>query len=332
VTVTDPEGQVVFDATAQPGAPVPDAVLGAGRGGRGGRGGGGGGGRGGGGRGAAAAAEAGGRGARGGQAGEAAQAGRGGRGQRGGARGGGRGAGGGGGAPAVSAVQGLNRAIWTNLTYDAMFQVPPGTVMWGGRGGGGPKMAPGTYTVKVTSGSWNATETFVLEADPRREPEMTPEEGAEQLRMTRDIGRITKQLYDDIATMRDLKAQAAAHAGKAGANSPVAAASKALADSLTAVEGDMTQLQGSAGQDALNFPGRMDNQLIVLYGSLISPERRLGSAQKERYNDLKPEAEALLQRAADAIKTGVAQFNQVATGAGLPAIEVRPPASGRGGF
>ena len=295
IVVTDPEGQEVWNVTAQPGAESPDAMS-AGRGGRGGFGRGGRGGGGGGGRGA----------------------GRGGRGAGGGAAP----------PPPAGARQGHNRAIWGQLNYEPMFQVPQGTVMWGGRGGPGPKMAPGTYQVRVSSGSWNATETFTLGANPGYPEPMTPEQGAEQLRMARDIGRITKQLYDDIATMRDLKSQANALAEKAGAGSPIAAASERLAEQLTAVEGDMTQLQGSAGQDALNFPGRMDNQLVVLYSALVGPDRRLGTPQIERYNDLKPQAEALLQRAAEAIKTGVAAFNQVATANGQPPIEVRPPGGG----
>jgi hypothetical protein len=31
----------------------------------------------------------------------------------------------------------------------------------------------------------------------------------------------------------------------------------------------MTQMQGEGGQDALNFPGRMDNQLLALYGAIV---------------------------------------------------------------
>ena len=42
------------------------------------------------------------------------------------------------------------------------------------------------------------------------------------------------------------------------------------------VEGDMTQLKGEAGQDALNYPGRLDNQLIVLYQNIVGTERKLG--------------------------------------------------------
>ena len=85
----------------------------------------------------------------------------------------------------------------------------------------------------------------------------------------------------------------------------------------------MTQLQGSANQDALNFPGRMDNQLVVLYQNIVGRERRLGSPVRERYADLKPEVDGLMQRAREALQVEIAAFNEVATAAGLDPIEVR---------
>jgi hypothetical protein len=85
----------------------------------------------------------------------------------------------------------------------------------------------------------------------------------------------------------------------------------------------MTQLQGEGGQDALNFPGRMDNQLIALYQNITGRQRRIGSPVRERYADLKPEAEQLMARARQALQTEVSAFNEVATAAGLPAIVVK---------
>jgi hypothetical protein len=201
--------------------------------------------------------------------------------------------------------------------------IPPGIVLWGG-GGGGPKMAPGTYTVKVTSGTWSASETFALKADPRYLPAMTDAQGAEQLRLGNEIGAQIKELYDTLGRMRDAKRQANELAAKTGAGSPIAAAAKALTDRITAVEGDMTQLQGDAGgQDALNFPGRTDNQLLVLYGSIVNTERRMGSPVLERYKDLKPESDKLMLRAHATLKTEVAAFNAAAAKVGLGPIVVK---------
>jgi photosystem II stability/assembly factor-like uncharacterized protein len=287
--ITDAAGQVMFTGTAQPGAgtepaapPVVQPARGAGAGAGGGRGGGGG--------------------------------------------GGGRGGFGNFGPPtnSIGAHKGLNVFTW-NTQYPAppgsnsLFTIPPGIVMWGG-GGGMPKAAPGTYTVKVSSGSWSQSQTFRLSPDPRYQPAMTDAEGAAQLKMALEVGGWAKQLYDKLAQLRDAKKQAADIAQKTPA---VQAAAKTLTDKLVAVEGDMTQLRGEGGQDALNFPGRMDNQVTGLYSNIVGAERKLPSAVTERYADLKPQYEQLMQRVSAALSTDVATFNAAATRAGATAIVIK---------
>src|SRR6185503_7751741 len=240
---------------------------------------------------------------------------------RGGGGGGGRGGGAGFGPPSIpaTALKGLNSASWSNLRLPAYFTIPPGIVLWGG-GGGGPKVPPGTYTVKVSSGTWSETQAFRVRTDPRYIPEMTEAQGAEQLRLAEEIGLMVKDLYDNLARLRDAKKQAADLAAKTPALAPAA---RTLKDKLEAVEADMTQMQGEGGQDALNFPGRMDNQLLALYGAIIGPERRMGSPILERYKDLKPQAVALRQRWVAALKTDIDAFNAAATKAGASPIVVK---------
>jgi len=318
--VKDAAGKVVYTATAQPGAgtalqaPPPIApaapAFGGGRGGRGG-------GRGGGAD-APAAAEAGAAPAQ--PPAEGAQqppAGRGG-------GGGGRGRGGfGAGGTTVSAQQGLNQVTW-NPRLDSPFTVPPRIVMWGGGGGrgGGPKAAPGSYTVKLASGSWSQEQSFRLSSDPRLPP-MTEADGAEQLKMAMDIGNQIKALYDTLAKLRDAKQQASQAAEKAPANSPLTAAAQKLKQQLEGVEGDITQLKGEAGQDALNFPGRIDNQWVALYGNIVQLERRVNKSVKERYTDLRPMTDDLMERAMGVLKADVDAFNAVATKNGGTAIVVK---------
>jgi hypothetical protein len=234
------------------------------------------------------------------------------------AQAGGRGGRGGfGGAPIVSAHQGLNRSTW-NARLAPFFTVPPKIVMWGGGGGGGqgPKATPGVYTVKVTAGGWSGTQTFRLNSDPRL-PAMTDAEGAEQLRIARETGVRIKQLYDTLLTIRDVKKQASDIAQKADARARMEAAAKILTDKLVAIEGEITQLQGEAGQDALNFPGRVDNQWIALYGNIAGMERKVNKAITERYADLTPPTDALMQKAAASLKTDVEAFNAAAKKAGV---------------
>ena len=316
VEILDGKGTSIATWTAQPGtapipdpgtvtgtgtpgaaaAPAPDAAAGAGAG----RGGGGGAGRGG--RGGGGAGEAGG---------------------EGGGQGRGRGGPGAGGPAGIaSAVQGMNRAVWTNMRFPSIYTQPQGIVMWGGGGSVGPKVPPGVYTVKVSSGSWSESQTFRLKTDPRLLPVMTDAEGAEQLRLAREVGGQINELYTNLAKIRDVKKQAAEVSGKS-AGTPVAAAAKTLTDRLTAVESEMTQIQGEGGQDALNFPGRLDNQLVVLYGNIANAERRLGTPVSERYKDLKPVADKILLAAQTALQADVATFNEVLKKAGLTPIVVK---------
>jgi hypothetical protein len=189
--------------------------------------------------------------------------------------------------------------------------------MWGGGGGGqGPKAAPGLYTVKVSAGDWSQTQTFRLNSDPRLPP-MTEADGAEQLRMARESGLKIKELYDTLLTIRDVKQQASDIAQKSDARARMEAAAKALTEKLVAVEGEITQLQGEAGQDALNFPGRIDNQWIALYGNVTNQERKVNKAVTERYADLTPPTDALMQKAATSLKVDVDAFNAAAKKAGV---------------
>ena len=114
-----------------------------------------------------------------------------------------------------------------------------------------------------------------------------------------------------------MKKQAAEIAQKADARTRMEAAAKALTEKLVAIEGDITQLQGEGGQDALNFPGRIDNQWVALYGNVANAERKLNKALTERYADLKPPTDQLMQRAATALKNDVAAFNAAASKAGV---------------
>jgi uncharacterized phage infection (PIP) family protein YhgE len=149
---------------------------------------------------------------------------------------------------------------------------------------------------------------------------LTDADGVEQLKMAMDVGGQIKALYDTLAKLRDAKQQTAKIAGTGGA---VATAAKTFTDKIVAVEGDMTQLQGEAGQDALNFPGRLDNQLVALYSNVVQEERKLNKSVKERYADLRAPTEDVMKRAQTVLTTDLAAFNDAASKAGAGTVVVK---------
>jgi photosystem II stability/assembly factor-like uncharacterized protein len=240
---------------------------------------------------------------------------------------GGRGGGGFGGfagfASQMSAHEGVNRATW-NARLEPPFTIPTGIVMWGGGRGftPGPKAAPGTYTVKVSAGDWSQEQTFRLSSDPRL-PAVSEADAMEVQKLATAVGAQTKTLYDTLAKLRDARKQAADSAEKAGKTGPVASAEKTLREKSLAVEGDITQLHGEASQDALNFPGRLDNQWVALYSYLAGLERKLTKAATDRYADLRAPTDDVLRRAQTVLTTDVAAFNAVASKAGASTIAIR---------
>jgi hypothetical protein len=88
----------------------------------------------------------------------------------------------------------------------------------------------------------------------------------------------------------------------------------------------MTQLKGDpqAGQDGLSFSGRLDNQLLTLYGGFTGTERKLGTAVLERYEDMKVPFDQITARASNLLKADVATFNAAAAKAGVtPGIVIK---------
>jgi hypothetical protein len=174
----------------------------------------------------------------------------------------------------------------------------------------------------MTSGAWSQEQAFRLSTDPRL-PQMTEAEGAEQLKMALEVGGRIKELYDTLARLRDAKQQASQIAEKSGSNAAVVAAAKKLNEQIAGVEGDITQLQGEGGQDALNFPGRIDNQWVALYGNIVQLERRLNKSVKERFTDLRPQTDDLMERATGVLKRDIDAFNSLAAKAGAGTVVIK---------
>ena len=81
--------------------------------------------------------------------------------------------------------------------------------------------------------------------------------------------------------------------------------------------------RGEGGQDGLNFPGRLDNQWVVLYQNATSAERWPVKGVIERYNDLLPETNKLLGEIQVVLTKDVAAYNAEAAKAGLKAITIK---------
>jgi hypothetical protein len=214
-------------------------------------------------------------------------------------------------ADALNVKPGLNTLSFTGR-WPAIYEVPEGTNQEAFGGGIGPAALPGTYTVTLTMGEHSATETF--EYAPNPNTDATDADYAEQLELAREVGAATKLLYDELAQLRSVKMQATgigALLADAGYGDEASTAASALNEKLTAVEGELTQLQGEGGQDSLNFPGRLDQQFNGLYGAIAFGAAPLGSGVKERWADLEPQLQPFLDQIHEIYATDLVAFNEL---------------------
>lgn len=221
----------------------------------------------------------------------------------------------------ATARAGFNRFDWDHEAK-APFEVPEGTTVWG-RGGGGPEVVPGTYQVRLTSGDWSDTATFEVNPDPRVQTSLQEYEAQFELAM--EVGREIDRLYEALSSLREVKEQVsdiAARTKKAGYGEEIPTSGERLTKTLTEVEKELTQLKGEANQDALNFPGRLDNQFLALYSDITSGNYAPKPGARQRLEDLRPELNSLLQRLESVLETDLADFNRLVEEKDVPPVIV----------
>ena len=227
-----------------------------------------------------------------------------------------------GGAPArVTTDVGLNRFVWDMRYPDATRF--PGMILWAGQTQG-PRVAPGSYQVKLTVDGQTMTETFEVKPDPRLTT--TPADYAKQLDLALKIRDKLTETHNAIIQIRDVKKQIDDLVKRVGPQSkPIADSGNALIKKLTEVEEALYQTKNQSSQDPLNFPIRLNNKLAALMGVVSRSETPPNDQSIEVYNDLVRQIDAQLAKLSGIMKTDVPAFNQLVKDQNIPAIVVKPP-------
>lgn len=82
----------------------------------------------------------------------------------------------------------------------------------------------------------------------------------------------------------------------------------------------MIQTKNESGQDPINFPPRIDNQIAYLFGVVNGQDALPTEGSYRRYEDLKGELSAILKRLDKVLTPGVRDFNRRAGKAGISGV------------
>jgi hypothetical protein len=223
--------------------------------------------------------------------------------------------------PSVPMEVGLNRFVWDTRHADAVRF--PGMILWAGEVRG-PKMAPGTYQVKLTVDGKALTQNFEIKGDPR--VSTTPADYTKQLELSLKIRDKLSETHNAILQIREVRRQVE-DLLKRVASQPnlkvVNDAGTALNKKLTAVEETLYQTKNQSNQDPLNYPIRLNNKLAALGGVVGSAEAAPTAQSYAVYDELVAGIDAELAKLAQTIKTDVPAFNQLVRDQNIPAVVIK---------
>jgi photosystem II stability/assembly factor-like uncharacterized protein len=227
----------------------------------------------------------------------------------------GGGGGGRGGAKPPTRKEGGNRYTW-DLRYPgpATFD---GLIFWGAPTDQGPLAVPGKYTVRLTANGATETRPLAVERDPR-EIHITQADLEEQFKLASEVEAKTSEANEMVIRIRDLKAQIADRVKK---SQSLDAPGERLTTRLSAVEEDVYQVRNRSGQDPLNFPIKINNQLGALFRIIETGDAKPTDQSYVVFKELSSRLDEIKKRLDGILSSDLTQFNNAATQAGQSAVK-----------
>ncbi len=185
-----------------------------------------------------------------------------------------------------------------------------------------PKVAPGTYTAKLTVGSQTYSQSFEV----RPMPGALYASGADlkaQYDLLAGIRDSLSKAHETVMRARELRAQATAIGERAkamGKGDALAGKAKALAAKLTAIEDELTNPEIIADEDDLNYEPKLDHDFVNLAGLAAWADARPTKVEVEYYGILTGRLDAIVAKLKEVETTDVAAFNRAVQEAGIPPV------------
>jgi photosystem II stability/assembly factor-like uncharacterized protein len=216
---------------------------------------------------------------------------------------------------------GMNTFSWNLREGDAT--TFPGMILWAGVTTG-PLVLPGTYTVRLlVDGAPVGDAKLLVKKDPRSEA--TPLDLVAQYKLLMAIRDRTTDANDAVRTVRNVRNQAKARMTQVGADSAkYAQLVKELDTKISAMEAEIYQVKNQSGQDPLNFPIKVNNQIAALAGVVGSTEARPTKQSQQVFDLLTKELEGYLVELRKTYQELIPPIDELLKKHGHPAIEVKP--------
>jgi hypothetical protein len=220
----------------------------------------------------------------------------------------------------IPAEEGMNRFAW-DLRYDDPVQTPG--AFYAGEGPRGPKVLPGDYQVKLTVAGKTQTQPLHIVMDPR--VNAAPEALQAQFDLNMQTRDRISQLHTAINEIRDVKSQLHELHKKFGEDArvkPALAQADELDKQMSAVEGQLIQVNMKSSEGNLVFPNmlneRFDTFSHVIDGANAAPTQ----PQLDVFKMLSTQLDDQLQKWAQLKSNAVPAVANAIKQLDLPALSV----------
>ncbi len=224
----------------------------------------------------------------------------------------------------VSAEPGLNRFVWdlrhrgpTGIAGSVIFWHPPKTPPVG------PLALPGEYEIRMEVDGAVSTAALTVTADPRIA--FPVEELRKQFDLHLKVRDTLSEISESVLGIRRVYDQIDRIRSKSENNKEAHSVNmdlKKLRDNLMAVEYALTEPRMQGPSDAFHFPVRLDNQLILLIGTIANSDRAPTHQAYEVYEVLKGRVDEQLKMLKKYLENDVPDLNKMLREAGLNPIIV----------
>jgi hypothetical protein len=193
-------------------------------------------------------------------------------------------------------------------------------VLWGATTSG-PAALPGTYQVRLTVDGRTQTQTFAIRKHPFHDA--TDAELREQFDLGMQIRDKVSEANNAVIQIRGIKDQIKDRIAKSS-DAQLKAAGDRLADSLSAVEGEIYQVRNQSNQDPLNFAIKINNRLASLLGVVNRGDGKPIANAYPIFKDLSAELKVQTDRLQQVLVTDLPAFNTEAKRVGIEGVTAKP--------
>ncbi len=222
--------------------------------------------------------------------------------------------------------RGMNRFVW-DLRYPGPDVIE--SAQFSLAYTGGAWAPPGEYTLRVETEEEVREVSVALNPDPRISS-VTVDDLAAQFQLTMQVRDRLTRVHDAIREIRSIREQTFDYVERTREGEypePTIEAleerAEALDEVLTEMEEALIQTRNESGQDPINFPPMLDDQLAYLYSHVTNSYGRPTEGAYERFDDLVEETRPLLDRLERLIREDVAAFNEALKAEGVGSVVVR---------